>query len=83
MTFTNDPYPRSRRSMSRSERTYPNTVIKNGVSIGGGSTILPGITIGANSIIGAGSVVTKDIPENSVIYGMGASIRRSLNSNRL
>lgn len=82
VTFTNDPYPRSRRSKSKGEKIYPNTFIKNGVSIGGGSTILPGVTIGANSIVGAGSIVTKDIPENSVVYGVGASIRRSLIGNK-
>ena len=78
VTFTNDPYPKSRRGTARSNKKYPKTVVKSGVSIGGGATILPGITIGSNSMIGAGSVITRDIPENSLVYGDSAVIRRKL-----
>jgi maltose O-acetyltransferase len=53
------------------------TVIGSGVRIGSNSTILP-VSIGNNSIIGAGSVVTKDIPENSVVYGNPAKIKRKI-----
>jgi acetyltransferase-like isoleucine patch superfamily enzyme len=65
VTFTNDKHPRS--------KVYPEqftkTIIKRGASIGANATILCGITIGENSIIGAGSVVAKDVPPNTVWYG--------------
>jgi acetyltransferase-like isoleucine patch superfamily enzyme len=48
---------------------FTQTVIKRGASIGANSTILCGITIGENSLIGAGSVVTKDVPPNTLWYG--------------
>ncbi len=60
VTFTNDKFPRSKR--------YPDifmkTVVKKGASIGANATILPGITIGENSMIAAGSIVTRDVPAN-------------------
>ena len=65
VTFTNDKYPQS--------KVYPEqfdkTLIKKGASIGANATILCGITIGENAIIGAGSVVTKNVPPNTVWYG--------------
>ena len=72
VTFTNDMYPRSKQYPDQ----YLVTIIKKGASIGGGSVILPGITIGTNSIIGAGSVVTKSVPTNAVVYGNPAQIAR-------
>ncbi len=64
-TFTNDKYPRS--------KVYPKefirTTIKRKASIGANSTILCGITIGENAMIGAGSVVTKDVPDGELWYG--------------
>jgi UDP-2-acetamido-3-amino-2,3-dideoxy-glucuronate N-acetyltransferase len=74
VTFTNDKNPRSRvRPIS-----FPKTHIRHGASIGGGAVILPGITIGKNAMIGAGAIVTKDVPDNAVIYGQAAQIRRLL-----
>ena len=64
-TFTNDKYPRSKNFDWKCLRTY----ICKGVSIGAGSTILPGLIIGENAMIGAGSVVIKDIPSNVVAVG--------------
>ena len=65
VTFTNDKTPRS--------KVYPKefltTVIKKGSSIGANATILPGLTIGEDSIIGAGAVVTKNVKRNSVVAG--------------
>lgn len=65
VTFTNDLIPRS--------KVYPEffckTIVEEGASIGANSTIIAGITIGKFSFIGAGSVVTKDIPDNTVWYG--------------
>lgn len=65
VTFTNDKYPRAKN---------PNwvlvpTLIKKGASIGAGSTILCGVTIGENAMIGIGSVVTKDVPAGEVWVG--------------
>ena len=48
------------------------TLVKHGASIGTGSTILAGVTIGENAIVGAGSVVTKDVPKNSIVTGVPA-----------
>lgn len=53
-------------------------MIKQGASVGGGAVILPGITIGENAMIGAGSIVTKDVPPNAVVYGNAASIKSML-----
>ena len=82
VTFTNDKYPRS--------KVYPDqfdkTLIKKGASIGANSTIICGITIGEGSIIGAGSVVTRDVSPNAVCYGNPAEQHGFLNvkiSNRL
>jgi UDP-2-acetamido-3-amino-2,3-dideoxy-glucuronate N-acetyltransferase len=65
VTFTNDKYPRS--------KVYPDsfsrTIIKHGASIGANSTLLCGITIGDNAMIGAGSVVTKDVPSGELWLG--------------
>ena len=55
--------------------------IENNVWIGAGAVILPGVTIGENSVIGAGSVVTKDIPKNSVAYGNPCRVVREINEH--
>jgi acetyltransferase-like isoleucine patch superfamily enzyme len=57
---------------------YSKTVIKAGASIGANATILPGLVLGGNSMIGAGSVVTKDVPDNAVVVGNPAKIIRYL-----
>lgn len=71
VTFTNDKYPKS--------KVYPheflNTILKKGASIGANSTLLGGITIGENAMIGAGSVVTKDIPAGELWFGNPARKR--------
>jgi acetyltransferase-like isoleucine patch superfamily enzyme len=54
------------------------TVVKKGASIGTSSTILCGVTVGENAIIGAGSVVTKDVPANTVVAGNPARVLRNL-----
>jgi acetyltransferase-like isoleucine patch superfamily enzyme len=54
------------------------TLVKRGASIGTSSTILCGVTIGENAIIGAGSVVTKDIPPNVIAYGVPAKIQKKI-----
>ncbi|WP_417698656.1 acyltransferase [Psychromonas sp.] len=72
VTFANDKYPRSKQY----PELFPNTLIKKGASIGANSTILPSVVIGINAMIGAGSVVTKDVPNNAVVVGNPAKIIR-------
>ena len=71
--FTNDKYPKA-----QGDWVLAKTVIEDGVSIGANSTILPGIRIGTGSLIGAGSVVTKDVPPNSIVYGNPARVRKKI-----
>ena len=52
------------------------TVIKKGASVGSGATILAKVTVGENAIVGAGSVVTKDVPPNSIVAGNPAKLLR-------
>ena len=65
VTFTNDLYPRSKQH----PKEYAKTILKKGCSIGANSTIVCGVTIGENAMIGAGSVVTKDVPEGELWLG--------------
>lgn len=80
VTFINDLYPRSvnRDGSLQCESDWEciPTVVKKGASIGSSSTILCGVTIGENAIVGAGSVVTKDVPQNAVVAGNPARILR-------
>ena len=71
VTFTNDPYPRS----YSPDWTIIETLVKKGASIGAGSIIMCGVTIGNYAMIGAGSVVTKNVPPNALAYGNPAKIR--------
>ena len=64
-TFTNDPFPRSRKHPER----FPRTLVKRGASIGANATLLPGLTIGEGAMVGAGAVVTKDVPPRTVVVG--------------
>jgi UDP-2-acetamido-3-amino-2,3-dideoxy-glucuronate N-acetyltransferase len=69
-TFTNDHFPRSRQHPD----SYLKTVVRRGASIGANATILPGVTIGSRAMVGAGAVVTKDVPPNAVVVGNPATI---------
>lgn len=78
--FTNDTYPRAT-SLDGSLQTEADwkvekTLVKRGASIGTGATILPNICIGENAIVGAGSVITRDVPANAVVAGNPARILR-------
>lgn len=73
MVFTNVDTPRSAYPKDSSE--YLETIVKNGASIGANATVVCGITLGRHSFIGAGSVVTKDIPDYALVYGVPASIQ--------
>lgn len=77
VTFTNDPFPRSRRPPANFSRT----IVRKGASIGANATILPGVTIGLNAMVGAGSVVTKDVPPNAVVRGNPARIEGYTSAN--
>jgi acetyltransferase-like isoleucine patch superfamily enzyme len=78
VTFINDRYPRATNEtgqlQTEADWVCQQTLVKQGASIGSGATLLGGITIGENAIIGAGSVVTKDVPPNSVVAGNPARI---------
>jgi len=69
-TFTNDPFPRSKQY----PESFTRTLIRKGASIGANSTILPGLTIGQYAMIGAGTVVTKDVPAYAIVVGNPARI---------
>ncbi|HEX7781026.1 MAG TPA: WxcM-like domain-containing protein [Vicinamibacterales bacterium] len=77
-TFTNDPAPRSRKRPA----AFLPTRVKAGASIGANATILPGITIGRNAIVGAGAVVTHDVPPNAIVIGNPAQIDGYVESKR-
>lgn len=83
VTFINDKYPRSVNpdgSMQTEEDwELIETFIEKGASIGSSSTIMCGITIGKNAIVGAGAVVTKDVPANTVVAGVPAKIIKKIN----
>jgi UDP-2-acetamido-3-amino-2,3-dideoxy-glucuronate N-acetyltransferase len=71
VTFTNNKYPRSKQYPERFLQTH----LKEWASIGAGAVILPGLTIGAHAMIGAGAVVTKDVPDFAVVYGDAARVQ--------
>ena len=78
--FTNDTYPRATgangRLQTEADWKVEKTIVKRGASIGSGATILPNTSIGENAIVGAGSVVTKDVPANAIIAGNPAKVLR-------
>jgi len=78
VTFINDRFPRSTSPDGKLQTEVDwnciGTLVKRGASIGSGATILCGITIGERAIVGAGSVVTKDVPEGAVVAGNPARI---------
>ncbi|HZK65232.1 MAG: acyltransferase [Chitinophagales bacterium] len=80
--FTNDLFPRATNpdgsQQTEADWKLIETKVKKGASIGSNATILCGITIGENALIGAGSVVTKDVPPNTVVAGVPARIIKSL-----
>jgi acetyltransferase-like isoleucine patch superfamily enzyme len=80
--FTNDRFPRatnkSGQLQAETDWICVPTLVKRGASIGSGSTLLCGITVGENALIGAGSVVTKSVPANSVVAGNPARVIKSL-----
>ena len=82
VTFTNDRYPRATNGtgelQTEADWKCVRTLVKKGASIGSGATLLCGITIGENAMIGAGSVVTKDVPAGATVAGNPARIMRPI-----
>jgi acetyltransferase-like isoleucine patch superfamily enzyme len=82
VTFINDRFPRASvaggKLQTEDDWVLEFTTVKAGASIGSGSTILCGITIGENAIVGAGSVVTKDVPANTIVVGNPAKKLRDI-----
>jgi acetyltransferase-like isoleucine patch superfamily enzyme len=80
--FTNDKYPRSTVSggglQTEADWKVVPTIVKKGASIGTNATILCGVTIGQNAIVGAGSVVTKDVPAGAIVAGVPAKKMRNV-----
>jgi acetyltransferase-like isoleucine patch superfamily enzyme len=84
VVFINDSYPRATTAnggmQTEADWKVETTVVKKGASIGSGATILSKVTIGENAIVGAGSVVTKDVPANSIVAGNPARILRPVSA---
>jgi acetyltransferase-like isoleucine patch superfamily enzyme len=82
VTFINDSYPRattgSGELQTEADWRVEKTVVSKGASIGSGSTILSNVNIGENAIVGAGSMVTKNVPANAVVAGNPAKVLRYL-----
>jgi acetyltransferase-like isoleucine patch superfamily enzyme len=78
--FINDSYPRATATggqlQTEADWKVERTVIKKGASLGSGVTVLANVTIGENAIVGAGSVVTKDVPANAIVAGNPAKFLR-------
>jgi acetyltransferase-like isoleucine patch superfamily enzyme len=85
VTFINDKYPKATngggRLQTEEDWTVQPIMVEKGASIGSGSTILSNVRIGENAIIGAGSVVTHDVPPNSIVAGNPAKILRKIGIN--
>ncbi len=81
VTFVNDSYPRATTPdgglQTEADWHVEKTLVKRGASIGSGATILANLTIGENAIVGAGSVVTRDVPPNTIVAGNPAKVLRS------
>jgi len=82
VTFINDSYPRATtpNGALQTEKDWKvePTLVRAGASIGSGATILANITIGENALIGAGSVVTRDVPANTIVVGVAARTVRTI-----
>jgi acetyltransferase-like isoleucine patch superfamily enzyme len=80
VTFINDKYPQAVNEkgelIAEGEWQCVPTIVKEGAAVGSGSTILCGVTIGRRALVGAGSVVTRDVPDNAVVAGNPAKVLR-------
>jgi acetyltransferase-like isoleucine patch superfamily enzyme len=86
VTFINDAYPRSTTAagelQTEADWKVENTVVRKGASIGSGATILSKVTVGINAIVGAGSVVTKDVPDHAIVAGNPAKFLRFISEEK-
>lgn len=82
VTFINDKFPRATNEdgipQTEEDWNCENTYVEDGASIGSSATLLCGITIGKGAIVGAGSVVTKNVPENAIVAGNPAKVIKYL-----
>jgi len=84
VVFINDSYPRATvngQLQTEADWKVETTLVRRGASIGSGATILANVTIGENALVGAGSVVTRDVPANAIVAGNPAHQLRSLIAN--
>ncbi len=83
VVFINDSYPRATTAsgglQSEADWKVEKTLVKRRASIGSGATILSKVTIGENAIVGAGSVVTRNVPTNTIVFGNPARVFRQMN----
>lgn len=70
VTFANDPRPRSGKHLE----AYPRTVVREGASLGAGAILVPGVTVGRFAMVGAGALVTRDVPDFALSYGSPAQV---------
>jgi len=86
VAFINDTYPRATteggQMQTEGDWKVERTFVRKGASIGSGCTILANVTIGENAIVGAGSVVTKDVPPHSIVFGNPAKVRRYIDQTK-
>jgi acetyltransferase-like isoleucine patch superfamily enzyme len=87
VTFTNDSYPRATRDdgklQTEKDWKVEPTLVKRGASIGSGATILPNVVIGEKALVGAGSVVTRDVPPNAIVAGNPARVLRLASTEKI
>jgi acetyltransferase-like isoleucine patch superfamily enzyme len=85
VTFTNDSYPRATTEsgdlQTQSDWKVEPTIVKKGASIGSGATVLPNVTIGERAIVGAGSMVTRDVPAGAIVAGNPARVLRPVKTD--
>jgi acetyltransferase-like isoleucine patch superfamily enzyme len=85
VTFVNDSYPRATTAtgelQTQQDWKVETTVVKKGASIGSGATILANVTIGERAIVGAGAVVTRDVPADAIVAGNPARVLRSIRTD--
>jgi UDP-2-acetamido-3-amino-2,3-dideoxy-glucuronate N-acetyltransferase len=75
--FINDPFPRAttdNRAQTEADWTVVPTLVKRGASIGSGAVVLGGVTIGEHALVGAGAVVTHDVPDHAIVVGVPARV---------
>jgi acetyltransferase-like isoleucine patch superfamily enzyme len=87
VTFINDSYPRATTGagelQTENDWRVEKTLVKRGASVGSGSTILSNVVIGENAIVGAGSVVTRDVPPNTIVAGNPAKVLREISTSKV